>query len=843
MSQSDIFEKFSETSRRVLKTSHNIAKSMESGVESPHVLLALTVTPGSLAYDILREHMVSVDQIRLVLQLDELKSQTSLETMSDELKKAIQVAAVKAADFNHFTIESEHLLLALVTDKTCTAYKVVERVGVNPAVIRTQIETLFDELSYIDELVPLPNDESEERPDSVSPDHESIQEKIQRSLTTTKTGTKQSATPALDYFTTDLTNQAKKDELDPVIGRENEIHRAMQILCRRTKCNPILTGEAGVGKTAIVEGLAQRIIQGSVPAPLSNKRIASLDLALLIAGTTYRGQFEDRVKKVLDELIKTGNTILFIDELHTLVGAGSAEGSLDMANILKPALAKGKLQLIGATTNEEYRKHIEKDPALERRLQRIMVPEPSPDQAIEILHGIRGRYESFHNVTITEEALLAAVHLSARYINDRFLPDKAIDLLDEASAFLHLKNISDPIYKEIARFEIKRNELKRKIEVLLTKEQFEQVGKLHAQELKIKDQIKALQQQVSIQEQSRTITVKDVAKVMSDWTGIPTLDLIKEERARLLNLEALLRQRVVGQDEAITKISHAIRRSRTGVSDPNKPLGTFLFLGPTGVGKTELAKSLSELVFGKKDSLIKVDMSEFMERHNVSRLVGAPPGYIGYDESGKLTEAVRKQPYSVVLFDEIEKAHPEVFNILLQVMDEGVLTDAKGRQVNFRNTIIIMTSNIGMASLTRQAAIGFQSGGNDQAAEEYARIEHSVGKALKDTFQPEFLNRLDSTIIFKPLTKPTLMQIVDIHLKLLTNRLLKDLDIALDVTDAAKELLAEKGYDPEYGARPIKRAIMELLQDPLAEALLSEKFKEDSAVRVLRKGDYLVFRK
>jgi ATP-dependent Clp protease ATP-binding subunit ClpC len=842
MSQFDIFERFSETSRRVLKTSHNIAKSMDSGLESPHVLLALSVTPGSLAYDILREHMVSVDQIRLVLQLDELRSKTEKETMSDELKKAIQIAAIKAADFNHFTIESEHLLLALVTDKNCIAYHVVERVGVNPAVIRTQIETLFDELSYIDGLVPVSHDEAETINEVGGVNEESIQEKIQRSLTTTKTATKQSATPALDYFTTDLTSQAKKGDLDPVIGREREIYRAMQILCRRTKCNPILTGEAGVGKTAIVEGLAERIVAGHVPAPLRNKRIASLDLALLIAGTTYRGQFEDRVKKVIDELVKVGNIILFIDELHTLVGAGSAEGSLDMANILKPALSKGKLQLIGATTNEEYRKHVEKDPALERRLQRITVPEPSNEQTIEILEGIRARYESFHNATITQEAIEGSVQLSARYITDRFLPDKAIDLLDEAAAHLHLKSISDPTQKEIARLDQKRNELKRKIELLLTKEQFEQVGKLHAQELKIKDQITALQQNVSADQQARTITYQDVAKIVSDWTGVPLTELVKEERVRLLNLELHLQSRVVGQNEAIASIGKSIRRSRTGVSDPNRPLGSFLFLGPTGVGKTELAKTLAEYVFGRKDALIKVDMSEFMERHNVSRLIGAPPGYIGYDESGKLTEAIRKQPYSVVLFDEIEKAHPEIFNILLQVMDEGTLTDAKGRKVNFCNTIIILTSNIGMSQLTNQAAIGFQS--NDNKAEaDYTRIEHGVLKAVKDTFQPEFLNRLDNIVVFRPLNKERLLQIVDIHILELCTRIKRDLGLTLEIAEAAKELLAEKGYDPEYGARPIKRAITTYLQDPLAEALLQDKIKGDTTIRVLRRGDNLVFRK
>ncbi len=837
MSSFDIFERFSETLRRVLVTSQNIAKSMNSGVSSPHVLLALTATQGSLAHDILREQMISVDQIRLVLQLEEFQLKTK-RGMSDELKKVIEVAATKASDFNHFTIESEHLLLAIVADKTCLGYKIVERIGVNPGVIRTQIETLFDELSYIDELVPLPSDEDEH-----GHEHDHHHDKSFSVPTSTKTATRQSTTPALDYFTTDLTAKARKNELDPIVGRESEIHRAMQILCRRTKCNPILTGEAGVGKTAIVEGLAQRIVSGHVPDPLKNKRIASLDMALLIAGTTYRGQFEDRVKKVIDELIKTGNTILFIDEMHTLVGAGSAEGSLDMANILKPALAKGKLQMIGATTNDEYRKHIEKDPALERRLQRILVAEPTPEQTLEILRGIRGRYESFHNITITDSALEAAVSFSARYINDRYLPDKAIDLIDEAAAALHLTAVTDPLQQDIHTLEQKRAEIKRKIEVLLTKEQFEQVGKLTAQELKIKDEIKALQKQLSHNQDHRTITDQDVAKILAHWTGIPVTDLVHEERVRLLNLEDSLGQRVVGQTEAIQKIAKSIRRSRSGISDPRRPLGTFLFLGPTGVGKTELARTLAELVFNKREALIKVDMSEFMERHNVSRLVGAPPGYVGYEDSGKLTEAIRKQPYAVVLFDEIEKAHPEVFHILLQLMDEGVLTDAKGRQVSFRNAIIILTSNIGMAQLTRQGAIGFQANTDHRQDSEYQRMEQHVTKSLKDTFQPEFLNRLDSTIIFKPLTKQMLLEIVSLHTQHLVNRVKKELGLTLDLSEAAKEFLAEKGYNPEFGARPIKRAIIEYLEDPLAEAILSQRVKSDTPIRVLRKGDYLVFRK
>lgn len=844
MAQFDIFERFSETAREVLKKSESIAKSMNSGIESQHLLLSLAVTPGSLAFDILREHMISLDQIRLVLRLEGFQSKTNAG-MSNEVKRIIQIASQKAADFHHYTIESEHLLLGLVSNKNCIAYKVIERVGVNPAVIRTQIETLFDELSYIDDLVQMPENAELDKKDMLEIELEQMRDKVQNNITattSTKTATKQSQTPALDYFTSDLTALAKRGELDPVIGRDNEVFRAMQILCRRTKNNPILTGEPGVGKTAIVEGLAQRIISGHIPAPLRNKRIIALDMALLIAGTTYRGQFEDRVKKVMDELVKVGDAILFIDELHTLVGAGSAEGSLDMANILKPGLAKGKVRLIGATTNEEYRQHIEKDAALERRLQRIMVAEPTEDQAVEILKGIRSRYESFHNVTITDEALDSSVRLAARYLNDRYLPDKAIDLIDEASASLHLEMITNPIQKEIVKLEQKRIELKRKIEILVSKDQYEQVGKLHAQELKVKEDIKQLRTKLGTEREVRTITTEDIAKIVGSWTGIPVTNLIKEERLRLLNLEGVLKERVVGQDEAITKISKAIRRNKTGVSDPKRPLGTFLFLGPTGVGKTELARSLAELVFGKSDALIKIDMSEFMEKHNVSRLVGAPPGYIGYDDGGKLTEAVRKQPHAVVLFDEIEKAHPQVFNILLQIMEDGNLTDAKGRKVSFRNTIIILTSNIGMADLTRQGAIGFQSNTDIHKAE-YDRIEQSVTKALKDTFQPEFLNRLDSTLVFKPLSKPILVQIVSIHTNQFAQRIKRDLGLELEITDAAKELLAEKGYDPEYGARPVRRAIMDLLQDPLAEALLSDKFKGSNVVRVLRKGDYLVFRK
>lgn len=844
MSQFDIFERFSETSRRVLIASQDIARSMDSGIESAHVLFALAATPGSLSHDILREHMISVDQIRLILQLDEFQTKTK-RGLSGEVKKTMQIAALKASDYNHYTIESEHILLALVADKTCQAYRIVDRIGVNPNVIRTQIEGLFEEFSYLDDLVSVHRDDKTTLREMISPNAGIADAPAsgRQTHTTTKTPAK-SKTPALDYFTADLTAKASKNELDPVIGRESELQRAMQILCRRNKSNPILTGEAGVGKTAIVEGLAQRIVAGHVPPQLRRKRIAALDLALLIAGTTYRGQFEERVKKLLDETEKQGNIILFIDEMHTLVGAGSAEGSMDLANMLKPALAKGRIQIIGATTNDEHRKHLEKDPALERRFGRIIVSEPTAAQTEAILKGVRSRYESFHNVTITDAALTAAVDLSIRYISDRALPDKAIDLIDEAAASFHLSPMSDPTQQEIIKREQKLAETKQKIDLYLSKDLYEQVGKLHAQELKIKEEIKSLQKELSRNHDSRVISANDIARVISTATGIPVVDLVKEERTRLLNLGEALRQRVVGQDAAVETIAKAIRRSRSGVGDPQRPLGAFLFLGPTGVGKTELARTIAQTVFGKPEALIKVDMSEFMERHNVSRLVGAPPGYVGYEESGRLTETIRKQPYSVVLFDEIEKAHPEVFNILLQIMEEGILTDAKGRQVNFRHSIIILTSNLGMAALTRQAAIGFQTGLDVSQDAVYKRLEQHIAKALKDTFQPEFLNRLDNTVIFRPLSKATLLEIVSVHLARLVERFHHDLGLSLEITPAARDLIAEKGYDPEYGARPVKRAITQYLQDPLAEAILSGKFvSSNAAIRVLRKGDQLVFRK
>lgn len=842
MAQPDIFEKFSETARQVLKTSQNIAKSMGSGVDTAHILLALTVTPGSLAYDILRENMISLDQIRLVLQFEGIRAKVG-QGLTLEARRVLRVAAKLASEHNHYSIENEHLLLAIVSDKNQLGYKIIQQIGVEPALIKSQVEAVFEELNYLEEVTP---EDAQEDENMAANNGRQTERMVPAYEVQTRVGdsTKKSRTPAIDFFTNDLTAAARANSLDPVIGRANELNRVMQILCRRTKNNPVLVGEPGVGKTAIVEGLAERLVSGHVPDALRDKRIVALDLPLLVAGTTYRGQFEDRVKKIIDELVRDGSIILFVDELHTLVGAGSAEGSLDMANILKPVLAKGKLRVIGATTLEEYRKHIEKDAALERRLQKVVVPEPSTEETVRILQGLIPKYESFHNVTITEGAIEAAVRLSARYINERYLPDKAIDLLDEAAASVQLADLNSTQRQKIIALEQEISQLKQKVTAMMRKNDYEKVGKFHSQELKLATELKQLVAKTAKTRASRQITEADVALVLTKLTGIPTTQLEKEERQRLLKLELLLKKRVVGQDNAVMRIAQAVRRAKTGVGDPNRPLGTFLFLGQTGVGKTELAKALAELVYGSEKTLIRVDMSEFMERHNASRLVGAPPGYVGYDDSSKFVEAVRKQPYSVVLFDEIEKAHPDVFHLLLQVIEDGRLTDGQGRTINFRNCLIIMTSNIGMAELTRHIEIGFQSGKNDTAVSEaeFVRMETGINKALKETFQPEFLNRLDDTIVFRPLSKEVLKQIVEKQIEKVLARL-THLNLVLDVDDSAKELIIERGYNPEFGARPIRRAIMELLETPLSEVILSEKFKNVPVVHVLRQGDHLVFKK
>jgi len=644
-------------------------------------------------------------------------------------------------------------------------------------------------------------------------------------------------TPALDAFGRDLTALAREDKLDPVIDRKEEIERVIQILSRRTKNNPVLLGEAGVGKTAIVEGLAQAIIAGNVPEILRNKRIVVLDLALMVAGTKYRGQFEERIKAVMEEIKRSQDIIIFIDELHTLVGAGAAEGAIDASNILKPSLSRGEMQCIGATTMDEYRKYIEKDAALERRFQTIMVEPPSVDQTVEILKGLRDKYEAHHRVTFKDDALEAAAKLSDRYISGRFLPDKAIDLIDEAGSRARLNVLIVP--PDIKKLEEKVENLRKEKEAFIKNQDFEKAASLRDQERQARQELEQLNKEWS-QTKDKTrpeVGEEEIAKIVAQCTGIPIFRLEEKESEKLLKIEEELHKRVVGQDEAIAAIAHAVRRSRAGIKDPKRPIGSFVFLGPTGVGKTLLARALAEFMFGDEDALLQLDMSEYMEKFNVSRLIGAPPGYVGYEEGGQLTERVRRRPYAVILLDEIEKAHPDVFNLLLQVFEEGRLTDSFGRKVDFRNTVIIMTSNVGADLIRKTGSLGFKTQKEEVT---YQEMKDKLLEEVKRTFKPEFLNRIDDIIVFRQLVKEDLSRIVDIEVGFVASRL-KDHGISLEVAPEAKEFLIEKGFDPVFGARPLKRTIQRFLEDPLAQEIISKKFKEGTHVKVLRKNEELVF--
>lgn len=825
--------RFSETAEKILRDSEMIAQATAEGIDTQHLLAALSNNPGTVAYEALRDLMINTDRIALIASSSIHKLKTA-SGVSDDLKRALKTAYRKAGQYHSSTVDSEHLLLALLVNKHCNAYLILKELSIDPESLRQQLEDYFDHL--VEQHQPLVADHG----------HLNDEEELEEALSSgyqTDTSSKAPVRPktAIDYFTIDLTKQAKAGKLDPVIGRTDEIRRMTQILVRRVKNNPILTGEPGVGKTAIVEGLASRIAAGEAPNQLADKRVLSLDLALLISGTTYRGQFEERTKKLLDEIIKSGNVILFVDELHTIVGAGAAEGSMDLSNILKPALAKGQLRLIGATTNDEYRKYIEKDPALERRLQRISVEEPSLEETVQILNGLKATYEKHHNVTITEEAVAAAVELSSRYISDRYLPDKAIDLIDEAAAATQLEEKQLKVTGKITDLEKRHGKAKLDHQRAAESFDYQKAAEFRVLELRLQNEIERLRERLPKRAKSQAIGREDIAKIVSMWSGVPVTALRATDKVRLTNLEKSLKEQIIGQTEAITTIAAAVKRSSAGVGDPNRPLGSFIFLGPTGVGKTELAKVLARTVYGREQALVKIDMSEFMERHNVSRLVGAPPGYVGYDDAGKLTETIRRQPYSVVLLDEIEKAHPDIFNMLLQIMEDGYLTDAKGRRVNFRNTIIIMTSNIGMSELSRQAGIGFKSAGAGTATadQHYEDLKDRVLGQLQDYFRPEFLNRLDKVLVFRPLTPPEIRQIVTLQLERLLERLSKE-GIELTVEESAKSFIAERGFDPEYGARPIRRVITDYIEDPLAELLLSGRLSKKSPIRVLKKGDKLV---
>ncbi len=798
---SDRFDKFTERARKVLTLAQEEAQRFNHNyIGTEHILLGLVREGDGVAARVLASMGVELHKVRSAVEFiigrgD--RTPTGEIGLTPRAKKVIELAVDEARRLNHHYIGTEHLLLGLVREGEGIAAGVLESLGVSLEKVRAQVIQVLNQSSGY------------AQPAKAA-----------------------SKTPYADAMGIDLTEAARQGKLDPVIGRTKEIERVIQILSRRTKNNPALIGEPGVGKTAIVEGLAQRIVAGDVPDSLLGKRLLALDIGALIAGTKYRGEFEERLKKVVAEVRDTGS-ILFIDELHTLVGAGAAEGAVDAANILKPALSRGELQCIGATTLDDYRKYIEKDAALERRFQPILVEEPTVEQTIEILKGLRSRYEEHHKLTISDGAIKAAAELAARYITDRYLPDKAIDLLDEAASRVRLYRSGGPPSLREAMKGL--DSLRREKEAAINAQQFELAADLRDREDRLRERISRMEMEWQSQPQAErpVVTEDDIAEVVSMWTGIPLVRIAGEESERLLKMEEALHQRVIGQDEAISTIARAVRRARAGLKDPKRPIGSFIFLGPTGVGKTELAKALAEFMFGSEDHLIKIDMSEFMERHNVSRLVGAPPGYIGYEEGGQLTEAVRRKSYAVILLDEIEKAHPEAFNMLLQILEDGSLADAKGRKVDFRNTIIIMTSNIGAELITRSTTLGFSLKTDEAktAQREYEEMKEKVLAELKKTFRPEFLNRIDAVIVFHALQKHHIRLIVDLMLKRVRQQLAEQ-RIELQVTDEAMDYLAERGYDRLFGARPLRRLIQNVVEDPLAEGLLEGKFQPGGVVVV-----------
>ncbi len=725
-------------------------------------------------------------------------------SLTPRAKKVIELSVEEARRLNHNHIGTEHLLLGLVREGEGIAAGVLESLGVNLEKVRSQV----------------------------------IQVVSQSGPGTGEGGKQQSRTPTIDQMGVDLTANARANKLDPIIGRETEIERVIQILSRRTKNNPALIGEPGVGKTAIAEGLAQRIVSGDVPETLQGKRLLTLDIGSLVAGTKYRGEFEERLKKVVEEIRNSGDCMLFIDELHTLVGAGAAEGAVDAANILKPSLSRGELQVIGATTLDEYRKYIERDAALERRFQPVMVREATIEESIEILKGIRKNYEDHHRVDITDDALKAAAEMAGRYVTDRFLPDKAIDLIDEAGSRVRIQRATAPNSLKEAMREL--DSVIKDKEAAIESQNYENAASLRDSESKVREKIQRLESGFHKQDDIARpqVTEEDVAQIVSMWTGIPVTRIAQEESERLLHMEENLHKYVVSQNEAVEAVAKAVRRARAGLKDPKRPIGSFIFLGPTGVGKTLLARKLAEFMFGSEDAMIRLDMSEYMERHSVARLTGAPPGYVGYEEGGQLTEAVRRRSYAVILLDEIEKAHPEVFNVLLQIMEDGRLTDSKGRTVDFRNTIIIMSGNVGAQMIKREGQIGFRQAGSDDRSEQqaYDRMREKVLGEVKNVFRPEFLNRVDMIVVFRALGKGDVLSIVDLELERIT-RQLKEQALELEVTVPAKELLADKGFDPDFGARPLRRVIQNTIEDELAERLLSGKLKSGGQVKVDRDGE------
>ncbi|MGV8145222.1 MAG: ATP-dependent Clp protease ATP-binding subunit [Alkaliphilus sp.] len=811
-----IFSKFTERAHKSVLIAQQFAKEMKhNAIGTEHLLFGLLEEGSGIAAQTLIKMKLDTGKIkrRVFEMLGKGADNVEVVGYTARTKKVFELSFAEARSLGHNYIGTEHLLLGLLREGEGVATKILIEEGIDLSRARKEIVKLLNDGAMSDTKK---NDETNEEKNN---------------------------TPNLDKFSRDLNQLAKEEKLDPVIGREKEIERIIQILSRRTKNNPCLIGEAGVGKTAVVEGLAIKIVEGDVPQILKNKRIVSVDLPSMVAGAKYRGEFEERLKKVLKELSAAGNVVLFIDELHTIIGAGGAEGAIDAASILKPSLARGEFQVIGATTTDEYRKHIEKDSALERRFQSITIEEPSVEETVKILEGINDKYEAHHQVKIILGALKAAAELSDRYVSDRYLPDKAIDLIDEAASKKRLHTATPP--EEIKELEEKVEKLLNEKKEAISIQEFERAATIRDKEKNLRQRLKTIDDEwkKKMQIEEATVTANDIAIIVSDWTGIPVKKIHQEETERLLRLEEILHKRVIGQEEAVKAVARAIRRARVGLKDPSRPIGSFVFLGPTGVGKTELSRALAEAMFGDQDAMIRIDMSEYMEKHAVSRLIGSPPGYVGYDDGGQLTEKVKRKPYSVVLFDEVEKAHPDVFNVLLQILEDGRLTDGKGKTISFKNTVIIMTSNVGAHTIRKQRTLGFVSNAGDVAKTEYDKMKENVMGELRKTFRPEFLNRIDDIIVFHVLDKTQIRKIVDLLLEGLNERLEK-LSIELEVTSEAKDFIAEEGFDEKLGARPLKRALQKILEDEISEEILRGNIKAGDVIEVdVKDGKIAIDRK
>ncbi|MBQ4078432.1 ATP-dependent Clp protease ATP-binding subunit [bacterium] len=809
-----MFERFTEKAIKVIMLAQEEARRLgHNFVGTEQVLLGLIGEGTGVAAKTLKAMGVTLKDARVEVEkiIGRGSGFVAVEIpFTPRAKRVLELSWDEARQLGHNYIGTEHLLLGLIREGEGVAARVLENLGVDLNKVRSNVIKML----------------GESKP-------------TQQTATAGTASGGKTKTPSLDEFGTDLTLAAQEQRLDPVVGREKEIERVIQILARRTKNNPVLLGEPGVGKTAVVEGLAARIVNGEIPDILEGKKVIQLDMGLLVAGTKYRGEFEERLKKIMDEIRQAGNIILIIDEMHTLIGAGAAEGAIDAANILKPALSRGEIQVIGATTLEEYRKYVEKDSALERRFQSIIIEEPSVEDTIEIIKGLKPKYEEHHKLRISDEAIVAATELSYKYITDRFLPDKAIDIIDEAASKLRIQTSALPPEGKELEKQLKAV-IKQKEEAIRNQE-FETASNLRDDEADLKEKIRelSLKWREDNDENKPTVTQEQVAQVVSIMTGIPTTKITEGESERLLKLESTLHARVIGQDQAVVALSKAIRRARVGLKAPNRPIGSFIFSGPTGVGKTELAKALSEAVFGSEDNMIRVDMSEFMEKHSTAKLIGSPPGYVGYDDGGHLTEIIRKKPYSVILFDEIEKAHPDVFNIMLQILDDGRLTDSKGRHINFKNTIIIMTSNVGASMITTTSKLGF-SVAEDEQKDKYEKLKDTVMEEMKKSFRPEFLNRIDDIIVFAHLSKPEIREIVDLMLNDLFKRL-ESQQLTIEVTDEVKDYLGEAGYSEAYGARPLRRLIQKRIEDGLAEEILSGKYSSGNKIVLKLKDEKIIF--